>query len=147
MFNIKKLAIASTAKMTVKDPKGAPVYTEDEAKLPLSITLKGPGTRVFVAAKHKFDEKQNELTVLRMKGGTVPEGATEQARAEFFATVTESFDNFEYPGTAGYESYKAAYLDADLDLAEQVNVFLGDRGNFFNGLPKPSSNSSDTSHG
>jgi hypothetical protein len=144
-FNIKKLAIASQADMPIKDPKGAPAINDDD--VPLSVTLMSPGTRKYQSAKHKYDETINELTVRRMKGGTVAEGEQEKARAEFFATVTLSFNGFDYEGQNGYEGYKAAYQDTEIDLAEQVNTWLGDRGNFFTGQSKNSSSTSGTQHG
>lgn len=146
MFNIKKLAIASTAAMPVVDPKGSPVKGDDGT--PLSITLKGPGTREFNSAKHRYDERVNELNMLRLKGGKVEEGVTEKARAEFFADVTVSFNGFDYDGRGGYEAYKAAYLDPEIGhITEDVNKFLADRGNFYIGSPKPSLSTSDTSAG
>lgn len=141
-FNIKKLAIASEGTMQVLDPKKSPVKGEDGKDL--SITLQSPGTREYQSAKHKHDEKINEINMRRLKGGTVAEGEAEQITAEFFATVTKSFNGFDYDGQGGFNAYKAAYLDPELDLSEQVNKYLGDRGNFFSGLSKNSSNTSGT---
>lgn len=146
MFNIKKLAIASEADMPVTDPTGAAVF--DDEKRPLSITFMSPGTREFQKAKHKFDELVNEMNMTRLKGNKVEEGEHEKARAEFFAAVTKSFNNFDYEGRGGYEAYKTAYLDPEIGhITEDANKFLGDRGNFFKGFKTTSSNTSDTSHG
>lgn len=145
-FDIKKLALASKADMPVLDPNGSPVFADGET-LPLSVTLKSPGTRAYQSAKHKFDEAVNEMNMRRLKGQAVAEGEHEKARAEWFAAVTESFNNFDYGGRSGFEAYKAAYTDPEIDLVEQVGKYLGDRGNFFNGLPKTSSDTSATSAG
>lgn len=145
MFNIKKLAIASQATMPVKDPKGAVALGENDT--PLGITLHSPGTKKFQKAKHAHDEIINQQAVKRMRGEAVKEGEAEEARAAFLADVTISFDNFDYEGKKGPDAFKAAYLDPEIDLAEQANRFLGDRGNFFVGLPKASSSTSVTSPG
>ena len=144
MFNIKQLAIASSGTMPVKDPKGAPVFNGDT---PLSITFSGPGTRKYTAAKHVWDEAQNEINMRRLKGGKVAEGEPEKHKAEFFAKITESFNGFDYNGQNGYEGYKAAYLDPELDLVEQANSWVGDRGNFYIGSPTNSSSTSGTQPG
>lgn len=146
MFNIKKLAIASEADMPVTDPKGQPVF--DDEKRALSITFMSPGTREFNRAKHVFDEIVNEQNMMRLKDKPVAEGEFEKARAEFFATVTKSFNNFDYDGRGGFEAYKAAYMDPEIGhITEAANKFLGDRGNFYTAFKKASSNTSDTSHG
>lgn len=143
-FNIKQLAIASTSTMPVKDPKGSPVVVGGQE---LSITISGPGTRKFQSAKHAHDEAANQINMQRLKGNKAPEGESEKLLATFLATITESFNGFDYEGRNGFEAYKAAYMDPTLDLSEQVNKWAGDRGNFYVGSPTNSSSSSDMQPG
>ncbi len=143
MASLKKLAIEATGTMEVKDAAGEVVKNDDGSVW--SITTYSPGTKEFQKAKHAFDEKRsNGLTALI--GGKdqkrSPEDDTRDV-AEFLAAVTVSFNGFDYEGKKGYEAYKAAYMDLEIGhVAEDLNKFLGKRGNF---VKKPAPTSNDTS--
>src|SRR6185369_1395583 len=140
MANIEKLAIAKTGVFMVRDAVGKLVEDENG---PWSITVHSPGTKEFQKAKHAYDEKRSDaLAAIMGRGDTkrAPEDDTRDV-AEFLAAVTISFDNFDYEGQKGYEAYKRAYMDLEIGhVADGLNKFLGDRGNFLPPKPGDSSN-------
>ena len=111
------------------------------AGLPLSITLYGPGSKQYQAAKYKAEERTNTRAFARMQGK--PEGkqtALEKVseRAEFLESCTVSFNNFGIDGIVGNELFLAVYSDIGIGhIAEDVEKFITERSNF---LPKPALN-------
>lgn len=143
MFNLKKLAIALSGDMPVKDATGAPQF--DDAGNPLSITFHSPASKQFQKAKHAAEQRNNTRAMAAMQGGedkqTLEDKIAESA--EFLAACTKSFNNFDYEGLSGYEQFKAAFADQDVGhVAEDARKFLASRANF---LPKPASPLASTS--
>ena len=132
MFDIKSLAIAATADFKVRDAVGE--LQQDPAGNQLSITLYGPGTQKFVNAKHAYDQKVNARNVGMLTGkadGKLSPEELNEELAEFLAKVTKSFNHFNYGAEQGEAMFRAAYADIEIGhIAEGVNKFLGDRGNF-----------------
>ena len=149
MFNLKKLAIAATADMIVRDAAGEAQL--DDAGLPLSITMHSPGTKAYQKAKHASEERNNNRVFSRMQGKAESKQTAEDKiaeRAEFLASVTISFNNFGYEDKRGYEMFKAAYGDIEIGhIADDADKFLGDRGNFWKASPKVSEPMFDTQPG
>jgi hypothetical protein len=145
MFNLKKLAIAAAADMPVRDASGE--IQKDEAGNPLTITLHSPGTKEFQKAKHARDEKNNARVMSRMQGKSEAKQTAEEAnieRAEFLAGCTKSFNGVGVEGKAGFEAFKATYADIEIGhIADDVDKFLGDRGNFKKPLATSSPPTSD----
>lgn len=146
MFNLKKMAIAAAANMVVRDAAGD-VQLDDAGK-ELSITLCSPGTKQHQKAKHARDERHNARVLARMQGKGDSKMSAEDhnvERAEFLAACTLSFNGHGIEGMAGYEMYKAAYADIEIGhVADDVEKFLGERGNFKKGSAKPSEPTSAT---
>lgn len=139
MFNIKSLAILATAVMPVRNAAGEP--QTDAAGNPISITLYGPASKQFQAAKHKAEDRNNTRAFARMQGKsegklTVAEKINE--RAEFLTTCTVSFNGFGMDDLTGRELHLAVFSDIEIGhLAEDAEKFLGERANF---LPLPANN-------
>lgn len=142
MASLKKLAISATGTMDVRDAAGQLVSDENGQ---WSITMHSPGTKIYQAAKHRYDESRSStLATLLGKDDdkSTPEDETRRV-AEFLADVTISFNNFDYEGRQGREAYKAAYMDIEIGhVAEDMNKYLGKRANF---LPKKQPDLSDSS--
>lgn len=136
MFNIKSLAILATAVLALRNAEGEPQFDANEQ--PMSITLYGPGSKQFQAAKHKNEERTQARAFARMQGkADAKQTAADKVRerAEFLAACTVSFDNFAYEGLTGYEMFVAAYSDIEIGhVADDADKFISERANF---LPKP----------
>ncbi|MES2685488.1 MAG: hypothetical protein V4706_01635 [Pseudomonadota bacterium] len=147
-FNLKKLSIAHTGDMPLRDAKGEAQF--DESGNPASITFHSPASKQFQKAKHAAEQRNNIRAMAAMQGGDDKQTLEEKLAegAEFLAACTKSFNNFEYEGMAGHEQFKAAYADMDVGhVAEDARKFLASRANF---LPKPASplpSTSDTQPG
>jgi len=143
MFDISTLEITDTAKYHVTAADGTEQF--DDKGREVTITIAGPGTDKAMRAQHVRDEKQATRSVALLTGKSQKnaEEAKRVERAEFLAAITESFDNFTYGGKAGYEAYKALYLNPKLGhIADGVEKTFNDRGNF---MPASSTNSPSTS--
>lgn len=148
-FNIKKLAIAATATMPVRDATGEPQF--DDAGNALSITFCSPGTKQYQKAKHAAEERNNTRVFARMQGKSEnKQSASEKVieRAEFLAAITVSFNHFDDGAGGGYELFKRTFSDIELGhIADDADKFVGDRGNFKQPTPTASSSTSATQPG
>jgi hypothetical protein len=156
MYNIKKLAIAASAVMLVRDAAGEVQVDEsnlDAAGNPaeLSITFHSPGTKKYQAAKHAADERHNGRVFNRMQGRSdIKQSAEEKLRerATFLADITISFNNFGDDKGAGRELFLRTYSDPELGhILDDGEKFTGDRGNFKKSSPTSSPSTSDTQPG
>lgn len=136
MFNIKSLAILATAVMTVRNAAGEP--QTDAAGNPISITLYGPASKQFQAAKHKAEDRNNTRALARMQGkseGKQTAAEKVHERAEFLTACTVSFNGFGLDDLTGRELHMGVYSDIEIGhIAEDADKFLGERANF---LPLP----------
>lgn len=143
MKNLKSLAIEPTGKYKVTDAAGNVQYQED-GETPLTITVHSPGTKKYQAALHDFNSKKSGGLAALMKGKDDKADWTVDVRdlAVFLAAITVSFDGFDYEGKIGNAGYRAAYEDIEIGhIADGLNKFLGNRGNF---LPEPATTSTDS---
>lgn len=145
MFDILALAIADTAKWHVTDAAGNPQYLDREQTQPVTITVISPGTKKAAAAEFKRNEARSARLIGGMAGKTSKRTEVDEIneRAQFLADITVSLDGFDFPGGA-----KALYQNLPLGhIADGVEKFFGDRGNFMPASPVASPNTSDTPHG
>lgn len=141
MFNIATLAVATTAALHLKSASGELLFADTARKLPIRIHVHGPGS----AAYGVVESRQSTRALKRMDdndGKVVAASPEERAKAvaEDLASITLSFENFEYrpegaakdsPSLTGEELYRAVYSDQRLGfIAKQVSKFVGDWGNF-----------------
>lgn len=140
MFDITSLEIGDTAKYHVTDAKGDPQYADAAGLIPVTITVASPGTKKGVQAQWKRDQGRSARVLGEMGGKTSKRTEVDEAkeRAVFLAAITESLDGFDYPGGAS-----ALYMNAKLGhIADGVEKFFNDRGNFSADLPATSSSTS-----
>lgn len=132
LFDIKSLAIAATAAMTVRTAAGETQL--DAAGNPLTITLYGPGSKPFQKAKHAAEDRNNTRVLSRMQGkvdGKLSADEKGAENAEFLAACTVSFNGFGCGDLTGHDLFKAVYADIEIGhIAEDANKFLGERANF-----------------
>lgn len=143
MFDISKLEITDSGKHQVTDAKGEVQY--DEAGNPITITVVSPGTKKAAKAQFKRDEARSARVLGAMGGKTSKRTEDDEIkeRAAFLAEVTESLDGFDYPGGA-----KALYSNLKLGhIADGVEKFFNDRGNFSADSVSVASNTSDSQPG
>lgn len=144
MKNLKSLAILPVGKYEVTDAADAVQYQED-GKTPLTITVHSPGTKIYQAALHSYTEKKSGglSALINGKDSKRTPDADTKDLAAFLAAVTISFDGFDYEGMQGNAMFRAAYEDIEIGhIANGLNKFLGDRGNF---LPEQATTSNDSS--
>ena len=127
MFDISTLAANETTIVELETPAGDPLMTDDGARL--SVTVYGPGSKNFQKAQ---GVRNRALMKYFRKGGKeMSDGEQRELDAEFLATCTASFNEFQYKDLTGYEMFKAAYRDASIGfIADQVNKAIGDWANF-----------------
>lgn len=140
MFDINKLEIDDEGKYHVTDAKGNPQYLDAEETIPVTITVIGPGTKKAAKAQFERDEARNARVLGSMAGKKSKRTEEDEIkeRATFLAAITTSLDGFDYPGGAGalYKNLKLGHI------ADGVEKFFNDRGNFF---AEPSTSSESTS--
>lgn len=144
MKNLKSLAILPVGKYPVTDAKGNVQYQED-GTTPLTITHHSPGTKVFQAALHDFNEKKSGglSALINGKDSKRSPEADAEDLAVFLAAITISFDGFDYEGMTGNAQFRAAYKDLEIGhVAAGLNKFAGDRGNY---LPEQATTSNASS--
>lgn len=141
MLDITSKAVKDTAELELLDADDEPMFDrevrtreDEEAANRCSITLYGPGSKVYEEAEN---ERQNTMMELAGKKGGKIKFSAEQRRqmdATFYARLTKSFNHFNYPAgedVSGFDLFKAAYLDGSVGfIRAQVAQFLGDWGNF-----------------
>ncbi len=134
-LNIAALAVVATAPLHLKNAAGELLYADAERKLPVRIHLYSPGSDAFAAV----ESRQSARAVKRMQenDGKVTVAPHEQRlteAAEDLASITASFENFDYEpagGVSGEPLFRAVYGDQKLGfITRQVTKFVADWGNF-----------------
>lgn len=148
-FNIKKLAIATTGTMPVRDASGEAQF--DDAGNAVSITFHSPGTKQHQAAKHAAEERNNTRVFGRMQGKSESRQTADdklQERATFLSAITVSFNNFGNGDLVGHQLYMKTYSDLELGhITDDAEKFNGDRGNFKKSSETSSPDTSDKQPG
>ena len=122
--------LSETSRVEIDLPTGEPMLYDGKQ---VAVNIHGPATDVFVKAKDAMD-KEAQKRVFRSMGAKLKKGDDEDkdADARFLAAITDSVENFPFPGGAG-----AIYRERRLKyVADQVRGHLSDLGNFF-GKPSP----------
>ena len=131
MFDITKLAATETSIVELVGGDDAPLF-DDKGKR-LTITVYGPGTKVYQRAQQR---QQNQLMDKIKKRGKMDQSAEEKLaeQAEFLAACKVSFNGFAYPpadGLEGQELFRKAYADPSIGfIAVQVAAHINDWANF-----------------
>ena len=131
MFDITKLAATETSIVELVGGDDAPLY-DDKGKR-LTITVYGPGTKIYQRAQQR---QQNQLMDKIKKRGKMDQTAEEKLaeQADFLAACTVSFNGFAYPpadGLEGQELFRKAYADPSIGfIAAQVAAHINDWANF-----------------
>ena len=112
MFDITKLSANETSTVELVGGDDEPLYDDKGARL--SITVYGPGTKVYQRAQAR---QQNLIMDKLKKRGRMDQSAEEKAleQAEFLASCTVSFNGFAYPPAKGLEG--AAYFRKALAMS------------------------------
>lgn len=122
--------LSETSRIEIDLPNGEPMLYDGKQ---VAVNIHGPATDVFVKAKDAMD-KEAQKRVFRSMGAKLKKGDDEDkdADAKFLAAITDSVENFPFPGGAGaiYRELRLKYV------ADQVRGHLNDLGNFF-GKPSP----------
>ena len=131
MFDITTLAATETSIVELVGGDDSPLH--DDKGNRLSITVYGPGTKVYQRAQAR---QQNQLMDKIKKRGKMDQSAEEKLteQAEFLAACTVSFNGFAYPpaeGLEGQELFRKAYADPSIGfIAAQVANHINDWANF-----------------
>lgn len=136
MFDIMQEAVAETADLELKRADGSPMVDKDGKAL--SVTICGPGSKTYAQAEA---EARRRLRARASKNPNDLAAAldSEPDELDFLATITVSFNGWEFPNPDGKwksqrEMFKAAYGTRELiHIRRQVEQFHGDMGNFFKG--------------
>lgn len=133
MFDITRKRVAETATIELKGPDGG-ALTDDAGEV-LSVTVHGPGSRVWQQAN--ADVNRTRAARLRKAGGRI-ENAVEHARddqIELLTKVTVAFNGWEYPGAGtGPAMWRAAYADDTIGfIRDQVFNEVNDWAAFTTG--------------
>lgn len=129
-MDITTIAAGETFDVEIMDPRtGEPLLGEDNK--PCSVTVYGPGSKPFAAARSRASNRTMKRMRQRGKIETTPEEDL-AATASFLTEITKSFNNFDYKAMEnGPDAFRALYSDTTLGwLTEQVNAGAGDWANF-----------------
>ena len=122
--------LTEASRIEIDLPNGEPMLYEGKQ---VAVNVYGPATDVYAKAKDAMD-KEAQKRVFRSMGAKLKKGDDEDkdADAKFLAAITDSVENFPFPGGAGaiYRELRLKYV------ADQVRTHLSDLGNFF-GKPSP----------
>lgn len=132
-LNLKTLAVAAVSTLHLKDASDNLLFAEigpKKEKVPVTVTVFGPGSREFQQAQAKV----NSRAVRRLqKKGKFEQSADEKLaeQAEYLADITQGFSNVEYDGKAGRDLALAVYSDPAIGfIGDQVAEHIKDWGNF-----------------
>lgn len=134
MFEITTLAAKDTFVLELRNANDDALFDADGK--PLSVTIYGPGSKVY----QKANAERTQRMMDRMaKKGKVKLNAEEQQRenAGFLAACTVSFNGWAYQGKADRDAFEQAYADPSIGfIADQISAAIGDWANFTNGSLK-----------
>lgn len=134
-YDITKKRVNETGDIPLKDADGSPL-TDEQGNV-LSVTVHGPGSKIWQQAQAEQNRKQAER--MRKNGGKI-EAAMDHAKAdqiEFLCRVTVSFNGWSYPVEAGQDQYRAAYNDDAIGfIREHVYAESRDWAGFTKGSAK-----------
>lgn len=111
-FDITKKRALEMGTINLKAGDGSPLL--DDAGNQLSVTVHGPGSKVWQQASADTNRKRAER--MRKNGGKI-EAALDNATADvidFLCRVTVSFNGWTYPvaeGGTSHDMFRAAYSD------------------------------------
>ena len=128
-FNIKTLSAVETSDLHLRNATDELLFDKD--KNPITITLYGPGSKPYAKA---VNAQQNRMIDKLKRKGKIDQTSEQkiEEQAEFLASVTVSFNNFEYgTGLTGADMFRAAYSDTGIGfVGEQVGKHVADWANF-----------------
>lgn len=142
MFDITSKAVKETGLVLLNDAEGAPLMGEGGQ---CAIEVYGPGSKEYARAEANRSNK----AVDRLKRRGKSKASAEEQRAEqadFLSDITIGLQHFGYSpaGEAtGKELYRQLYMDRRVGyVADQVQEYVGDWGNFTGASETSSSTSS-----
>lgn len=153
-FDINKLAIEDSADYHVTDADGELQYFDhptdlddkgNPVQVPVTIPVFGQGTKKAAKAQFKRDEARNARMIGTATGKTSKRNEDDdlKERAEFLAEITGDPVGFNYPG-----GNKELFMVRPLGhIADGVENFYNNRGNFKKRSAKISSGTSGTQPG
>lgn len=136
MFDITKKRALEVGNIDLKNGDGSPMLDDDGNQL--SVTVHGPGSKIWQQANTEVNRKRAER--MRKNGGKI-EAALENGTAdavEFLCRVTVSFNGWTYPTSEGGTSqdmFRAAYSD---DLLGYIRDHVHAEANDWTGFMKGS---------
>lgn len=126
-FDISTLSAAETGTLELVTPGGDELLNDKGE--PCTITVFSPGTKQYQKALSAKNRAVYEF--VKRGGRKMKDGEQREIDARFLADITASFNGFGYKDLKGYEMFKALYSDETIGfIAEQVNGFVNDWGNF-----------------
>jgi hypothetical protein len=136
MFDITKKRALETAQIELVNGDGSPMY--DEAGNELSVTVHGPGSKLWQQA----DAERSRKRTARIQKNRNISAALDQGREDeidFLCAITVSFNGWEYPGefkTSG-DMHRAAYSDDSIGfIRDHVHREANDWSVFTRGSAK-----------
>ena len=127
-MDIRKFAVAPTARLVLRDASDEVMLNEDGREI--AVNVYGPGSKQY--AKAQAAQQNRMLDKLKRKGKSDQTAESKAAEAAGFLTdCTASWEYMEYDGLTGDSLSKAVYSDLSIGfIADQVGKFLGDWANF-----------------
>lgn len=125
------LEVEDTTIVELDDKNGNELFDKD-GKNRRSITMWGPGSKVFAEAQSKHNAR--EMKRMRTRGGRVkadPEGEA-AAKAAFLADITISFNHFGLSDEdQKRDTFREFYVNPKVGyITNKVNTEAGDWANF-----------------
>ncbi len=126
-FEITTIAANETCTVALRDANDNSLFDADGN--PLSVTIYGPGSKIYAQAKVKRDRRVVEY--VRQGRSNLSADEERREKAIDLANCTLSFNGWTYKGKADREAMEAAYSDPSIGfITEQIDRAMGSWANF-----------------
>ena len=118
-MDFSKYLLSPTGRVEINLPNGDPMLYEGQR---VAVNVYSPASREYAKAEAELQRTATS----RLMGKKIGDD-NDEADARFLVAITESIENFPYPGGIG-----AVYRDRGLIyIGQQVRAYVGEQGNFF----------------
>lgn len=123
--------LADTSAIDIDLPNGDPMLYPKVGGEQVRVNVYGPATKQYQQAEEARTREATKRVVQAMNTKGKKEAEDKDVDIKFLVAVTQSIDNFPYPGgpEAVYREPKLKYI------SEQVMRHVGDTSNFFGTAP------------
>jgi len=131
VLDFSNFFLSESSALDIDLPNGEPMLYEGK---PVRVHVFGAASAQHAKATEAMNREATKRVMAAMGAKNKKKDEEDKdADAKFLVAITDSFENFPYPGGAA-----AIYREPRLKyIADQVRAYVGDSGNFFGSGAKP----------